>query len=97
MTYQERHDSLADRYYNQGNPDQLTPGQFIRQHDLIWVEMAEAGGIEPSRAAEMRQDVDARAILADIAHDADAVGNLEIVDQGEGVTIILAGESAADL
>lgn len=52
------HDDLTRRYYQEGNPDKLTPGQFRLAHDAIWVELSlERGEIAQDRADEIMQSI----------------------------------------
>lgn len=77
--FKREHDVLTDAYYH-GNKAGLTPGEFIRLHDSMWVDQEEEAG-EPAtdvpleeqtstfaeRIAAKRQDIEQRATAADRA------------------------------
>lgn len=56
--YQKIHDDLTRRYYQERNPDKLTPGQFRLAHDSIWIEKdLEEGKIAQDQADELMAEV----------------------------------------
>ena len=74
--FKAEHDELTTQYYQQGNPDGLTPGRFLRLHDSIWVDMEEEAvdaqhlapgplGMAMGDVAAKRKDIEERARTVD--------------------------------
>lgn len=66
--FQAEHDNITERYYRLGNPEQYTPGQFIKLHDTILADCMASAGMPLT--AEALADIDRRAIEADVLQDA---------------------------
>ncbi len=74
--YGKEHHDLSHRYYQEGNPDKYTPGQFIFLHDHIWLDkfIEEGPKGTTSKAitdhqaaiAAKHQDIASRSVQGDI-------------------------------